>query len=141
MSQQPPDFDMNIFFQESQGTPLPPKEVRILEFEAIPWGEERPIVKISLHLTPFLRRPSAEIRMHNPQGEIVAEASIFGTMTPNNEINMHPRGNVTSGTYTVSCTLFYERKPKNQEPDDDTYIPPEIMVVDRAQATFDLSFQ
>ncbi|GAB4526329.1 MAG: hypothetical protein Fur0018_11540 [Anaerolineales bacterium] len=142
MSQLPPDefFNLDMFFQEPQGAPLPPDEVRIRSFEAIPWESAKTIVKIHLQTTPFLRRPSAEIRILNPQGEITAEASIFGAMAPHSEINMHLRGNVPAGVYTAQCTLFYERMPENQEAEGENAHPtPEIMIVDRAQHIFTLS--
>ncbi|RMF50571.1 MAG: hypothetical protein D6755_00965, partial [Anaerolineae bacterium] len=77
----------------------------------------------------------------NPQGEEVAEASILGAMSPKNEINLHLRGNVTAGTYTARCTLFYERYPEGQRPGEgegNTYTPPEIMTVDEKETQFTL---
>ncbi len=140
--QRPQDDNFNeldIFFQDPSIKRLPPEEVRIESFEMTPWPDGRPAVKVSVRVTPFQKRPSAEIRITNPEGETVAESSIFGAMGPKSEINMHLRGHVMPGEYTARCTLFYERYPEGEKPaPGDPYVLPEIMVVDEAETTFHL---
>ncbi len=139
--QRPQDNDFNeldIFFQDPNIERLPPEEVRIEAFEMTPWEEGQPAVHVMLRVTPFQKRPSAEILILNPQGETVAEASIFGAMGPKSEINMHLRGHVLPGEYTARCTLFYERYPAGQKPGEgEAYVPPETLVVDEAKTTFE----
>ncbi len=132
---------MDIFFRDPNEVPLPPEEVRLTAFEMAPWPDGRPIVKVTLRVTPFQRRPSAEIHVFNPLGEEVAEASILGAMSATSEINLHLRGHVVPGEYTARCILFYERYPEGQSPaegEGNTYTPPEIMVVDESETRFTL---
>ena len=84
---------MDIFFQDPTAIPLPPDEVRVKDLRAAPWQDNRR-VGIYLEVTPFQKRPNADITIHNPSGQVVATASIVETMITKMELTMHLRGAV-----------------------------------------------
>ncbi len=105
---------MDIFFQDPTAVPLPPEEVRIKALEAKPWTDNRR-VGIMLELTPFLKRPSGDLRITNPDGEEVSSASIIESIVPRMEFNMHLRGENPDGNYQLTATIYYEEEPKNPD--------------------------
>ena len=130
---------MDIFFTDPDAIPLPPKEVRIQALEALPYSDGRR-VRVKLELTPFLKRPNADVSIFNTTGEEVASASIIETMEPKMELTLHLRGPGQPGDYTLAARVFYrEEPPAGQEPgqdDDPTQRP--IIEVDRKQFSFNI---
>ncbi len=123
---------MDIFFQDPTAIPLPPKEVRIKELRAEPWPDNRR-VNVYFEVSPFQKRPNAEVNITNPQGDESASVSIIETMNPRMELTMHLRGENLPGEYHVSALLFYELEtPSAETPPEER----EKMIVDRAQAVF-----
>lgn len=126
---------MEIFFQDPDDIPLPPEEVRIREFRAAPW-EDGQRVRIYLEVDPFQKRPSAEVVILNPQGEVVSQASIVETVTRKMEFNLHLRQAEAAGEgYTARAVLYYRALP--DQPPDEVELP-EAMIVDQRQV--ELSF-
>jgi len=101
---------MDIFFQDPSEVPLPPAEVRIRQFTAIPWFEGRR-VRIYLEVDPFQKRPSADVTILNEQGEAVSEISIIESMTRKMEFNIHLRLPDLLGRYQAQVVLYYENTP------------------------------
>ena len=127
---------MDIFFQEPGAIPLPPDEVKIIELRAEPWSDNRR-VKVYLELTPFLKRPSGEIRLENIKGDEIANVSIIETIDPKMEFTLHIRGTDTKGEYTVSVIIFY--RDEQESADEELVVPPtqrEKKVVDQAKTKF-----
>ena len=129
---------MDIFFQDPTAIPLPPAEVRIKELRAAPWTDNRR-VGVYLELTPFQKRPNAELSITDPSGKVVAQASIVETMIPKMELTLHLRGRLESGTYTVYVSVFYVQAPQDEEHDPGNYTDPSRrQVVDKAQTHIEL---
>jgi len=130
---------MDIFFTDPDDIPLPPEEVRIREFKADPWPDGRR-VKIYLEVTPFQKRPSGEVFIADQSGQPVASANIIETIDPKMEINMHLRSTETTGVFNASVVLFYladiEEEPAESE--SEPIGPPERMIVDEAQISFEI---
>lgn len=118
---------MDIFFQDPNEVPLPPADVRIREFTATPWGDNRR-VRIYLEVDPFQKRPNAEVKILNEQGDIVAEISIIETMVRKMEFNMHLRHANVQGKYTVEVKVYYENTPANaEEASTEDREPPQVV--------------
>lgn len=131
---------MDIFFQDPSEVPLPPNEVRIREFNANPYADGQR-VRIYLEVDPFQKRPSADLVVLNPEGNMVATASIIESMIRKIEVTLHLRGDLTEGRYTVKSRVYYtqEQEPEVEEPDTQSEPPePEIEVVDQGEAEFQL---
>jgi hypothetical protein len=132
---------MDIFFQDPAAIPLPPDEVRILEFRAEPWSDNRRI-RIRLSITPFQKRPNGEIAITDDEGTEVAAFSIIETISPKMEFTVHLRGGRENGQFTASVILFYyEEEPDRIQPHDSPEgfeLPAKTRIVDRAQAVFEI---
>jgi hypothetical protein len=130
---------LDIFFQDPNAIPLPPAEVRVKDFRAAPWQDNRR-VSIYLEVTPFQKRPNAELTIANPSGQVVAQASIIETMVPNLELTLHLRGPVETGAFTASVTVFYVQPSQGEAGDPSGFTDPSRrQVVDTAQAVFEIT--
>ncbi len=130
-------MSMDIFFADSDDVPLPPEEVRIREFKADPWPDGRRI-KVYLEVTPFQKRPSGEVFITDQSGKPVASANIIETIDPKMEVNLHLRSAETSGNFTASVVLFYLTDIEEDQEEGAPIGPPERMIVDEAQTTFEI---
>jgi hypothetical protein len=133
---------MDIFFQDPSDIPLPPDEVRIRNFHAEPWPDQRR-VRVSLEVTPFQKRPSGEIKVFDPDGEEAALLTIVETVVPKMEFTVHLRGSTDSGEYTAKATVYYieqEEQPGKIGGGDKEMppLPTGINVVDQAEAKFEI---
>lgn len=130
---------MDIFFQDPNEVPLPPDEVRILDFSAEPYPDQRRI-HVRLALTPFQKRPNVEIVILNSAGDNLSEVSILECMTKNVDLTMHLRAVQPAGSYRIEAVVYYLQDSEQDSADEDAEAPPapEPQVVDRGQLTFDL---
>ncbi len=127
---------MDLFFADQSGTPLPPDEVTIRVLKADPWpGEKR--LKVYCELDLSKKRPSVELTVYNPQGARVADANVIESMTRKMELNLHLRGELNPGEYTLEAVLFFVDLPDSS----DSNLEPnsiERKVVDVKKQTFQL---
>ena len=129
---------MDIFFQDPTAIPLPPAEVRVKELRAAPWHDNRR-VGVYLELTPFQKKPNADLTITNPSGDIAAQASIIETIVTKMELTLHLRGPIASGAYTVSATIFYVQAPEEEAGDPGSFTDPSRrLVVDKVQTVFEI---
>lgn len=126
---------MEIFFHDPDDVPLPPGEVHIRQFSAKPYPDNRRL-RVYLEISPFQKRPSAEISIYNPEGKVVASANVIETIDPRLEMTMHMRGNTPSGEYEVKTVLFYEELSEETDVENEKYVPPDRKIVDQARVTF-----
>lgn len=129
---------MELFFADPNETPLPPEEVRIRALRGEPWSDGRR-VKIYLEVDPTQKRPSAELTILDPLGKQVASVSILESMTRKMEVNMHLRGQIDSGVYTLRAMLFFAVLPENHETSQTLDF--ERLVVDTCQVEFQVEGQ
>ena len=126
---------MDMFFADPNDPPLPPEEVRLRELRAEPWPDVLR-VKVFLELTPFQKRPSAEVILTGPDGGEAARTSILETMSRKMEFNLHLRPDALAGEYTLAVTVYYQKLPNPEQPEAPM---PEPLMVDRCQTTFYIS--
>jgi hypothetical protein len=130
---------MDIFFHDPDDIPLPPNEVRIRQFATQPYPDGKR-VRVYLEITPFQKKPSAEITLFNALGEEMGNVSIIETIDPRMEMTMHLRGATSGNHFTAQADLFYEElpeEPNGQLPGNLTdYQMPERVMVDHAEAHF-----
>jgi len=138
---------MDIFFHDPSEVPLPPEQVRILEAKAMPYPDRRR-VKVYIEVTPFLKRPSAEVLILDPDDNVVAEADIIETMARRIELTLHLRDQVPAEQYKLKVNLFYQMQeepglpgtaPAESNPGaPPEYHLPERIPVDSAETIFTL---
>jgi len=125
---------MDIFFSDPDEIPLPPDEVRIRELRADLWPDGRR-VRITVEVDPFQRRPSLDAVIFNPLGNELATTSILGTMARNLEFNMHLRGELPAGEYTIKVKLYYNQELSPEaEQDQEASLAP--FIVDQRETSF-----
>jgi len=95
----------DIFFTDSSEAPLPPEEVRIREFQAVPRRDGQR-VDVHLALTPFQKRPNIEVGILNGEGDEVAALSVVEAIDPKMDFTMHLR-EPGVGEYKVEVRVFY----------------------------------
>ena len=130
---------MDIFFQDPTEVPLPPADVRIRQFTAIPWPDGRR-VKVALEVDPFQQRPSAEIVILDEQKQEKAQVMVIESMTRKMEFNLHLR-QPQPGTYLAQVELFYEQPPAEpagvEDQPAETTLP--RLTVDHAEVIFEIT--
>ncbi len=125
---------MDIFFSDPDEIPLPPNEVRIRELHADLWPDGRR-VRIKIELDPFQRRPSLDAAILDSSGSELADTSIIETMTRVLEFNMHLRGEILPGEYTLQVKLYYQQEPaQDAQEDQEASLAP--IIVDQQATTF-----
>jgi len=95
----------DIFFTDSSEAPVPPEEVRIREFQAVPRRDGQR-VDVHLALTPFQKRPNIEVGILNGKEDEVAALSVVEAIDPKMDFTMHLR-EPGSGEYNVEVRVFY----------------------------------
>jgi hypothetical protein len=125
---------MDIPFQDSSEIPLPPDEVRIQALSAEPYPDGRR-VRITFVVTPFQKKPNAEILITNELGFQVASVNIIEAHDQKMELTMHLKEPEPEGKFTLSAVLFYiEEFPQADK--DDVPVKSERFIVDEADTTF-----
>lgn len=128
---------MDIFFQDPSEIPLPPDELRIREVRVDPWPDGQR-VRVYLEVDPFQRRPNADLKITDAEGEETAQATIIETMTRKMEITMHLRGSrPPSGEHTLSVALYYAA-PEAEEGAAEATAEQATNVVDRTEVIFNV---
>jgi hypothetical protein len=128
---------MDIFFQDPTAIPLPPKEVRIKEFQVKLRPDNRR-VHVYLEITPFQKRPNGEITIYNPQGQDVASVSIIESIVPKMELTMHLRGEIAPGLYSIQVIIYYPEAPIQSE--GEYNVSQQRIIVDQTSQLLDISY-
>ena len=95
-------------YDENEDAPLP-RAKEDMRFEAVsvkPYGDGRR-VKLSFKLTPFVERPSVDVRVTNGLGAEVASMSLIEALDTEFDFTLHLRGPEPRGEHTVHLALFY----------------------------------
>lgn len=118
---------MTISFFDHGDVPQPREKVRLLKFMAqvLP---DRARVKVAIHVTPFLERPSLGVVLLNadsPDSELVADMTIIETMHDKMEFTLHVRGDQDpAGNYRLLTRLYYDQNV--HQPYDEAVLTLEI---------------
>jgi len=103
---------MDLEFTEGHGAPRPPAEVGFVAVAAEPYPDRRRI-RLSFEVTPFLQRPSLEIRLLGPDGGDLGSISVVDVVGPRFSLTAHLRGDVPGVTsIQVVSVLGYDDLPE-----------------------------
>lgn len=130
---------MEIFFHDPADIPLPPGEVHIRSFEAQAYPDGRR-VRVCLEISPFQKKPSAEIALLTLDGAEAASISIIETIDPRMEMTLHLRGPQVATHYAARAELYYLEEPASPAPEtgEDPALPAR-RVVATAETTFEIA--
>jgi hypothetical protein len=127
---------MDIFFTDPDEIPLPPEEVRILNFTADPYPDGKR-VRLFLELTPFQKKPSGDIIVIDPSDHQVASTSFVEAVTSKFEMTVHLRAE-KAGEFTAAATLYYTEEVEENVEADQVVVRLEKQIVDEAEVRFKL---
>jgi hypothetical protein len=117
------DMNMDFFFPElsggGNGLPLPPDEMRFLEFRAEPVLDDGPLrARVYVEVTPFQKRPFIEVVLTGEQDQEIATASVIEPLQRKNVFTMHIRDPQQSGRFFLRARMYYPSNsddPTNRE--------------------------
>ncbi|MBM3121866.1 MAG: hypothetical protein FJZ97_06730 [Chloroflexi bacterium] len=103
---------MDLEFTEGPAAPQPPGAVRFVAVTAEPYADRRRI-KLSYEVSPFLHRPSVEIRLLAPDGADLGSITVVDVVGARFSLTAHLRGDVPGATpVRIVSILGYEDLPE-----------------------------
>lgn len=94
------------FYDNLDGGPRSREEVRFNEVGLHVYEDGRRVA-VGFDLTPFIERPSIEVRVKNADGEEAASLSVIEAMQPNFHLTLHLRDDERKDPYEVEAILYY----------------------------------
>ena len=116
------------FFDDPLQTPKPRDEVRLKKLGIYVYPDRRRVA-IGFDVTPFLERPSIEVKVVNGAGEAAANLSIIELLETNFTMTMHLRDLEPANPYQAQIEVYYA------SPDEDML----RQVVDTKVKEFDVT--
>lgn len=106
------------FFDEPGRGPRRQEDVRIKQIGLFIYDDLRRLA-FGVELTPFLERPSVEVRLRNGKGEPAGSLNVIDTLRPNFSLTLHLRDAEPAEPYELTAVLYYatpetERKNVDQ---------------------------
>jgi len=103
---------MDLEFTDGPAVPRSPSDVRFVAVAAEPYPDRRRI-KLSYEITPFLQRPSLEIRLLDPDGADLGSITVVDAVVARFSLTAHLRGEVFgAGPVRVVSILGYDDLPE-----------------------------
>jgi hypothetical protein len=96
---------MDFFLPEDNLTRAVPEETRISALSAQPYPDGHRL-RVNIEVTPFQKRPTIEVILHDSNGDEVASTNIVEPMSWKLEFTMHIRGELNN-PYALSARLYY----------------------------------
>lgn len=109
-------IDIN-FFEDPLKAPRAREDVRLnqLALYVHPDGGRR--VAVGFDITPFIERPSIDVRVTNARGEPAANLTVIQTLESNFHLTLHLRDKEPTDEYTFSASLYYGGAPDEERMD------------------------
>ena len=103
---------MDFFFPEDNLARNVPEETRITALNAETYPDGRRL-RVNIEITPFQKRPTIEVTLHNSSGDEIASTSIVEPLTWKLEFTLHLRGEIDN-PYTLNARLYFPDGPSNE---------------------------
>ena len=131
------DLNMDFFFPElsenGENIPVPPAEMRFLEFRAEPVIDDGTLrIRVYVEVTPFQKRPFIEVVLTGEKGQEIATASVIEPLQRKNVFTMHIRGGQQRGKFNLYARMYYPSNTEN--PTDQENMT--ILEADQARTEF-----
>lgn len=100
------------FFDNRDDAPKNREDVRILRarIEVAPEGRR---VAVDLELTPFIERPTIELRLTNDRGEPAGLSNVIETLDRTLRMVMHMRDKQPAENYRLQARIYYAHIDEN----------------------------
>ncbi|MCA9873142.1 MAG: hypothetical protein KC441_05790 [Anaerolineales bacterium] len=99
---------MQIHFYDDPGeTPKSREDVRLNDLGLYVYPDGRRVA-VGFNLTPFLEKPSIEVRVVNERGEPAGWLNVIETIETNFSLTMHLRDKEPTSHYEVTATVYYQ---------------------------------
>ncbi len=95
-----------IEFKSTNEIPQPPSDVDLEEISA-DLDPDHKRLRVMIRLTPFQKKPSAEVTVKDPEGHLVKSAHLVQIIEPVSEITIHLPRQIPAGTYQLFVRVFY----------------------------------
>jgi hypothetical protein len=89
-----------------------PEETKIISLSAQPYPDGYRL-RVNIEVTPFQKRPTIEVNLHDSNGDEVASTNIVEPLSWKLEFTMHIRGELNN-PYALSARLYYPDGPDNE---------------------------
>ena len=102
------------FFDNRDDAPKNREDVRILRArtEVAPEGRR---VAVDLELTPFIERPTIELRLINDRGEAAGLSNVIETLDRTLRMVMHMRDKQPAEKYRLTARIYYAHIDDNMK--------------------------
>ena len=99
---------MQIHFYDDPGeTPKSREDVRLNDLGLYVYPDGRRVT-MGFNVTPFLEKPSIEVRVVNERGEPAGWLNVIETIETNFSLTMHLRDKEPTSHYEVTATVYYQ---------------------------------
>jgi hypothetical protein len=103
---------MDLEFTEGPAAPQPPADMRFVAVSAEPYPDRRRI-KLSYEVSPFLQRPSVEIRLLAPDGADLGSITVVDVVGARFSLTAHLRSDLPgAASIRVVSILGYDDLPE-----------------------------
>lgn len=95
-----------IQFTNSNDIPQPPSDIELEEISAELYPDHKRL-RVRIRLTPFQKKPSAEVIVKDQEGHLVKTAHLVQVLEPVSEITIHLPSQIPAGSYQLFVRAFY----------------------------------
>ena len=95
------------FFDNPFEMPKSREDVRLKELGLYVYEDGRRVA-VGFNLTPFIERPSIEVRVLNARGEKAGWLNVIETLDANFSLTMHLRDREPTEVYEVTAVVYYQ---------------------------------
>ena len=108
------------FFDNPLETPKSREDVRLKELGLYVYEDGRRVA-VGFNLTPFIERPSIEVRVLNARGEKAGWLNVIETLDANFSLTMQLRDREPTELYEVTAVVYYQT-PETERMDVHTVV-------------------
>jgi hypothetical protein len=108
------------FFDDPLEAPKSREDVRLKELGLFVYDDGRRVA-VGFNLTPFIERPSIEVRVVNARGQRAGWLNVIQTLDTNFSLTMHMRDAEPTEIYEVTAVVYYQT-PETERMDVHTVV-------------------
>lgn len=95
------------FFDDPSKAPRAREDVRFNQLAVYVHPDSSRRLAVGFDITPFIERPSVEVRAINAQGELAGTLTVIQSNESNFHLTLHLRDKQPTDIYQITATLYY----------------------------------